>query len=196
MQMEKRTAEMTTNAEEQIQNYELKCQEMDDEQLALQKKLDNVEAERSNVQLQIQALQRDCADAEARYQQVQRQVGQVEGVLHRAGGLQQGHPRLPISSPRAAGNGVTGVSASFCNFEGARRFGALGPGPRNPQEASVGHFFHPHVAPYGTTAAPGCPPPGPTTGRDGSPKRSMRSFGPLFNSGYLGSARMSRRRIT
>ena len=25
MQMEKRTAEMTTNAEEQIQNYELKC---------------------------------------------------------------------------------------------------------------------------------------------------------------------------
>lgn len=37
-----------------------KGQEMDDEQLALQKKLDNVEAERSNVQLQIQALQRDC----------------------------------------------------------------------------------------------------------------------------------------
>ena len=38
----------------------LSGQEMDDEQLALQKKLDNVEAERSNVQLQIQALQRDC----------------------------------------------------------------------------------------------------------------------------------------
>jgi len=193
MQMEKRTAEMTTNAEEQIQNYELKCQEMDDEQLALQKKLDTVEAERSNVQLQIQALQRDCADAEARYQQVQRQVGQVEGVLHRAGGLQQVHPSLPISSPRAAGNG----GASFFHFEGARRFGALGP-PR--QEASVGHFFHPRV-PYGTTAARTAPPPpGPGTtgalGGDGSPKRSMRSLAPLFNSGYLGSARMSRRRIT
>ena len=33
---------------------------MDDEQLALQKKLDTLEAERSTVQLQIQALQRDC----------------------------------------------------------------------------------------------------------------------------------------
>lgn len=90
--------------------------------------------------------------------------------------------------------GIEKSGFACCNNKPS--FEALGPGPRNPQEASVGHFFHPHVAPYGTTAAPGCPPPGPTTGRDGSPKRSMRSFGPLFNSGYLGSARMSRRRIT
>lgn len=47
----------------------------------------------------------------------------ISRALCPSGGLQQGHPRLPISSPRAAGNGVTGVSASFCNFEGARRFG-------------------------------------------------------------------------
>lgn len=88
----------------------------------------------------------------------------------------------------------------FGAFATSLAFEALGPGPRNSQEASVGHFFHPRVAPYGTTAAPGCPPPGPTTGgptgREASPKRSMRSLGPLFNSGYLGSARMSRRRIT
>ena len=43
------------------------------------------------------------ADAEARYQQVQRQVGQVEGVLHRAGGWW----------PKTRGGDVTATQGTY-----------------------------------------------------------------------------------
>lgn len=196
LQMEKRCEEMSKLAEEQMQTYQMKCQQMEDIQLALQKKLDVLEADRNRAQLRIQTLQKDCSEAEMRYQHVQRQIRELEGVLRtstsKLAGLQpRPAPSLPISEERRVERGVergverhVDTGKSF-NLEGAWRSTAMSPGcPMGASGAgamamAMGHFSQPRkeVAP-------------------GSPKRVMQPPPPRFTPGYLSSARMTRRRIT
>lgn len=196
LQMEKRCEEMSKLAEEQMQTYQMKCQQMEDMQLALQKKLDVLEADRNRAQLRIQTLQKDCSEAEMRYQHVQRQICELEGVLRtstsKLAGLQtRPAPSLPISErherherherPERHDPGKS------LNLEGAWRGStSMSPGPpmgatgaMGAMAMAMGHFSQPRkeVAP-------------------GSPKRVMQPPPPRFTPGYLSSARMTRRRIT
>lgn len=195
LQMEKRCEEMSKLAEEQMQTYQMKCQQVEDIQLALQKKLDVLEADRNRAHLRIQTLQKDCSEAEMRYQHVQRQIRELEGMLRtstsKLAGLQtRPAPSLPISEQERHERHVERhverperhePGKSF-NLEGAWRGStAMSPGcpPMGAMAMAMGHFSQPRkeVAP-------------------GSPKRVMQPPPPRFTPGYLSSARMTRRRIT
>lgn len=200
LQLEERAGTMAQAAEEQIQAAHVKSKRLEEEQVDLQKRLDTLEAERGKVNHRISGLRKEISDAEMRYERVRSQVGGMEDVLSR-----QHAPSRLHSQP-------------LFNFQGARR--GVSASPRREGRA---HWFAPEASspsrdvrldrlerhhidrldrigrdggdggdgPGNLGIDLGSRSPGPRADR----ARGLRSTAPAFAGGWLGSARMTRRRI-